>query len=602
MTGQQRLTTITLIYIVIYQILQKLIENESNEKLQKPFKKEQEKIKSLLFSDSNALDEKAPPKLKLKVTENNKDTLNTLLDFSEQQKLLDINNQLIINYKFFKGKINEKNYEKVCDGIEQLLIIDVSLDTNKDSPQKIFETLNSTGLPLTQADLIRNYVLMSQKSYDQQKELYNDYWIGIEKNCKDDAKNEDNTSLFIRDFLTMKHKTVSNKNKVYETFKKKYPIDEKTPIVLEEVLAEMKRFSAYYNKLINPKNEENRNLQEAVENIKRLERTVYYPFLMQIYDDYTEKKLSETEFIDLLQTLQSYLLRRFICDTPPGGLSQMFMSLYKKIENKKENNNKSPLECLQEILLIPSGKEYFPKDEAIKKALETKNIYKSKINKDYILDNLENYGRKEKSNVKSDAITIEHIFPQRSDKWKEDLSQDDFKYLEEHQHTLANLTYTGHNSELSNQIFREKKIIYSESRLYLNEYLKTIDEWNKENMNKRLESLYARFIEIWPCPTHIQIEKEDPTKEKEENIQNVDDFTGINLISYTFLDESTPCKTIKYMYRDIVKKFYSIDPLKFQGEESPIPLIRSKDKHRTTNYDPIDDEKNLFFHSNQFIS
>jgi uncharacterized protein with ParB-like and HNH nuclease domain len=173
---------------------------------------------------------------------------------------------IINNYNFFKENIIDDNYKDIIIGLSKLLIVEISLERGKDDPQKIFESLNSTGLELSQADLIRNYILMGLK-HAEQSEIYNNYWKIIENNAKNELKNESKVSDFIRDFLTLKNNKIPNKNNVYTEFKQNYPII--TVNELKQYLEAIRDYSVYYNKLINPSNEINKgHLWKLFKNIK----------------------------------------------------------------------------------------------------------------------------------------------------------------------------------------------------------------------------------------------------------------------------------------------------------------------------------------------
>ena len=205
--GQQRITTLTLIYLVLYN-LAKRIKNESlvNE-----------------ISETYLINKFAPEeeKLKLRPTENNDVALKYLLRCDEEEEFNEYS-KLVDNFNYFKERITEENYNFVLQGLSKLMFVEISLDREKDDPQRIFESLNSTGLELSQADLIRNYILMGLSRKEQNK-VYQNYWEVIEKHAKDETLNTSKVSDFIRDYLTLENRKIPNKGKVYIEFKSKYP-------------------------------------------------------------------------------------------------------------------------------------------------------------------------------------------------------------------------------------------------------------------------------------------------------------------------------------------------------------------------------------------
>jgi len=273
--GQQRLTTLTLVYLVLHR-LAKDLKNEGlvNE-----------------ISETYLINKFSPEeeKLKLRPTDNNDRALKYLLRSDSNEEYSDFS-KLIDNFNYFKGRITEDNYQTVLKGLSKLMFVEVSLDREKDDPQRIFESLNSTGLELEQADLIRNYILMGLNRRDQNK-IYQNYWEVIEKLAKDETLNVSRVSDFIRDYLTLENKNIPNKGKVYLEFKVKYPTS--TLEDLEVNLSGIKSLVKHYNKLVNPKNESNKEIRLQLEHINRLEINVAYPFLIKVYDDYFNSELTK---------------------------------------------------------------------------------------------------------------------------------------------------------------------------------------------------------------------------------------------------------------------------------------------------------------------
>ena len=240
--GQQRLTTITLIWLVIYKLAQKLEREELVEEIY----------------ESYIVNKREAEKLKLRPTENNDKALNYIINGEADDEYRDYS-QLIENFEYFHSRISEKNIEVVIKGLSKLMFVEISLERNKDDPQRIFESLNSTGLELSQADLIRNYILMGLRRDDQQR-IYEKYWLPIENLAKEEITNKSRVSDFIRDFLTIKNKRIPNKRKVYQEFKKTYEL--RSISKLEPVLKDLKKYVKHYNKLLNVQNEPDRYIRQ----------------------------------------------------------------------------------------------------------------------------------------------------------------------------------------------------------------------------------------------------------------------------------------------------------------------------------------------------
>ncbi|MDA0080920.1 DUF262 domain-containing protein [Brachyspira hyodysenteriae] len=302
--GQQRLTTIILIYLRLYKLAEELKDNRLRDRMYEHY---------LINKYANTEEEK----IKLKPTENNDKALKSIFsnnDFKEKSNIID-------NYNFFEKEINSYNYKSILDGLEKLIFVDMSLDGKEDDPQRIFESLNSTGLALSQGDLIRNYILMKLNSKEQ-KYIYENYWEHIEKNARDETLNKDIVSDFIRDFITSKDNKIPNKNRVYEEFKLKYSINNINEI--KEYLEELKEYSIYYNKLINPENEKDKEISLKLYDIKSIEVNVSYPFFLNIYKDYNDKVIDKNTFINIINLIESFVFRRFICDIKTSQLNKIF--------------------------------------------------------------------------------------------------------------------------------------------------------------------------------------------------------------------------------------------------------------------------------------
>jgi len=371
--GQQRLTTLTLIYLVIYRIAR----DTKNESLA-------DEINETYLINKFATEEE---KLKFRPTENHSRALKYLLRGDENEEFPGFS-RLFDNFDYLKRQISEENFEIVRDGLSKLIFVEVSLERQKDSPQRIFESLNSTGLNLSQADLIRNYILMGLNRRDQER-IYRNYWEIIENSAKDEVTNESRVSDYVRDYLTLVYKKVSTRDKVYNEFKSRYPTT-LTIKELEEELKEIKNLVKYYNKLINPKNEADSDIRTELIYINRLKINAAYPFLMKVYDDYASKNIDKPAFIEVLRLVQSFVWRRFILGLPTSVLNQIFMALYDKIA--PENY----LPSIQKILTSKSGAHRFPQDQEVLDSLKSKDIYSFQPkNRFYFFEKLENYNNKE---------------------------------------------------------------------------------------------------------------------------------------------------------------------------------------------------------------
>lgn len=547
--GQQRITTVTLLLIALYHYEKK----HNNTKLA-------ETIYEYYLINKNAEDEAF--KLKLKATENNEQELIKLIE------KITINNtdysNIKNNFNFFYKNINEYNHSLIYEGFKRLLFVEIRLERGKDNAQKIFESLNSTGLDLSQADLIRNYILMDLEP-SEQKNLFQKFWSIIELNTR--YLGESYLSDFIRDFLTIKTGEISNKNKVYTRFKKEYDFKSKQELV--SLLTELKKYSEIYKYFIDPSVMSDKDIQRELQYIKYIEINVSYPFLLQVFDDFNKELITKQTIINVLMFVQTYACRRFVIDLPTNALSRVFMNLHKQI------NLNNYEQSLYKNILTRNGKARMPSDNEIKNYLADKDLYNAKSKmKLYILERLENYENKEKVQIIGNSnITIEHIFPQNPDKqWHTQLSDIEFnEFYDKFLHTIGNLTLSGNNGSLGNKIFSEKKNMnindgeqgYIYSRLWLNRYLQNIDCWNTETYIKRTHELINRFLNIWYIPESIIEHNDIP----EININDIDpNFVTNKDIEYAvFFDKTISGEEYKgiKLYNYILKEIFKLYPEEF---------------------------------------
>jgi uncharacterized protein with ParB-like and HNH nuclease domain len=542
--GQQRLTTVTLIYLTVYWLAKKL----NNESLFN------EIVETYLINKFAAEEEK----LKLRPTENNDRALKYLLRNDENEEFPDYS-RLIDNFNYFKSRIVEENCQTVLKGLSKLMFVEISLDRQNDDPQRIFESLNSTGLDLSQADLIRNYILMGLNRVDQNR-IFQNYWEIIEKFAKDEALNISKVSDFIRDFLTFVNRRIPNKGNVYLEFKEKYPLA--TVRELEQNLSVIKGFVKHYNKLLNPENEPDSDIRIQLEYINRIKINVAYPFLMKVYEDFHRSVIEKQTFIKILELIQSFVWRRFIAGLPANALNKIFMTLYDKVDVNDYSGS------IQKWLIMRQGAQRFPKNTEIVDALKVKDVYNIESkNRMYLLERLENYENTERVVIDgNENITVEHIFPQNPDrKWKEELGDDEYKFMcDTYLNSIGNLTLSGNNGKLGNKTFAEKRDLenagYRSSRLWLNKYLATIDSWNKSALEKRFDLIAERFFKIWEYPD-IDF---DVTPDNEEiNIFDAEDPTNKRVEYMIFRDEKIEANWIAEYYIEILRILFEIQPETF---------------------------------------
>ena len=561
--GQQRLTTINILYVSLYRFA------EENSMLQ-----EASKLHNIFLT--NQYVEQESNKLKLKQTDTNSLAFKSIMNATENEFYHYSN--VIENFNYFKTLINQDNFFTILNGLKRLIFVEISLERGKDDPQRIFESLNSTGLDLSQSDLIRNYILMDLDPKNQNK-IFEKIWNPIEENARDLIKQKSLVSDYIRDYLTLKNKKIPNKNKVYLEFKRLYSVKDD---LYHSELENIKSLSKHYKKFINPSKAHEHDIRTELQYISRLEVNVAFPFMLQVFEDLNNKLITKDELIKVLKLIQSYTWRRFIVGLPTNALNKIFMTLYSEVETENY------FDSIAIALMKKRGSAKFPTNEDLKSALRDKDLYNIKAkNRNYMFELLENFNNREYVDTSNDKITIEHIFPQNPNSdWSESMTSDDyFQFKEKFSNTIANLTLSGNNGALSNKSFIDKKIMnnnggeqgYNYSRLWLNDYLKTINNWNMSSFNKRFEIIYNRFLKIWSYP-NIEI----PISEKmeEENIFTIDSPTNKKLEYFVFEGVKVYEGYITLMYIYLVEKLYEKNPQLLISNQNKFKITRNSSDFR----------------------
>jgi uncharacterized protein with ParB-like and HNH nuclease domain/predicted transport protein len=383
----------------------------------------------------------------------------------------------------------------VCRGLAKLVVVDIALSREQDNPQLIFESMNSTGKELSQADLIRNYILMGLEP-GLQTRLYEDYWRPMEQDFGQEAYGT-RFDGFMRHYLTVRTGNIPREREVYEAFKDHALTKPVQQDGIEALVKEIRAFAGYFCALALG-GEKEPTLAAVFHDLRELKVDVAYPFLLELYDDYAGGLLSAADFAAVVRLVEAYVFRRAISSIPTHSLNKTFSTFGRALEKDRY------LESIKaHFLTLPSYRR-FPDDDEFRRDLHTRDLYNFP-RRSYWLRRLENYGRKER--VMVDEYTIEHILPQNPELpegWRQSLGDDWQQIQQRWLHTIGNLTLTGYNAEYSDRPFAEKRDMkggFKESPLKLNAGLGQLDAWNETTIQQRAGRLADRAVEVWAAPS-----------------------------------------------------------------------------------------------------
>lgn len=505
-------------------------------------------------------------KLKLKPVESDKAYYFELMDGNPTDS------KIYNNYKMLKELILDSEYsvEDIYKAIMYIDIVYISLDRDE-NPQIIFESLNSTGLSLTQSDLIRNFILMGL-GYEEQTQFYRKYWVKIEKILPNNI-----ISDYVRDFLTMKEGRVPNKNKVYEAFKSYYFEFNYTA---EDILSELLRYANYYNEIRNS-NTAIKGVDLQLDNINNIRSSVTYPYLLELFDDYYNKELiDELEFEEVLKIIVSYIYRRNVCSIPTNALNKIFTVMPR---DTKRNRAQGMIYkgALIDFLMSKTGSGIFPRDEEFRNSFMSGNMYsKTHGFTKLILYEIEKYRHKEVVNI--DDLTVEHIMPQTlTPEWNIELGYNSYNVYRLYKDTIGNLTLTKYNSEISNRNFEKKKEYYKDSNIITTREIANYDTWKESSILARAEGLFNIAKSIWELPedNYQTIGKERLISNEEYSIKEDIIVTGYSPKSISFDGDKMPVSSWRNMLVTTCKYLYKLD------EELFISLVNKNNFKNILSYD-----------------
>ena len=550
--GQQRLTTVSLLLLAIRNLIrQKKISPQENNL--------DEQINARFLVSPWA---KEDDKIKLRPVKGDREALARL--FSEEDDY-DPASNLTLNYRFFCEQLlkEEVPVDDLYSAIGKLEIISITLD-QADNAQLIFESLNSTGLALTEGDKIRNYILMGQSPKVQNK-LYDKYWTKIEECTGNDV------SGFVRDYLSVKQQITPTISNVYRAFK---DYAEKARLPIETLLDDLRRYARLFQKLLICKSGlKEQKLDDCLYRMARLEIVVTRPFLMEVLRLNQDGKLTVDDVLQIFLITENYLFRRNICEVPTNALNKIFLNLNREIL-RYDNTADHYVKKFIYALLSKKESGRFPDDEEFTTALAAKQVYQMRGKyKAYLFERFENYGTIETKDVyvhlDNNVYTIEHIMPQHlTPAWMEALGTNAAEIHSTWLHRLANLTLTGYNPNLSNKSFAEKRDSkeggYKASGLKMNQKIASKESWGLAELEERNDEMVAHATEIWAYPKtdFVPAEKEfDSCTLDDENVE----LTGRDIAKYSYQNAEQPVASWTDMFEHLVKFLHQKDKSVLSG-------------------------------------
>lgn len=551
--GQQRITTVYLLFLAIANALE-ATGDEKDARMAAT-------IRSNYIIDNPDDGGDGKPKLRLKLVKDDNDMLTAMTYGMKATRGSSVSD----NYAYLRKRLANSSFgpRDIYDACKRLVIINIGLDAI-DNPQLVFESLNSTGLDLSEGDKIRNFVLMDIPSHDQES-YYTQYWNRVEKNTNYDV------SSFIRHYLTVAGRRTPNKSAVYEAFK-----DFAAGKDIKALMAELRDYSERYREFTQCDSGV-AAVDDAMRRLNLLGLDVTSPYLLALYSARARGDVSWDEVACSIKLIESYLFRRWVCNVPTNGLNKVFMTLHDDVCRERGKAEVSTYDqMLAHVLLSkkPDGFTRFVRDEEFRSYVETRDFYLG-VKKDYklfIFHYLENGNGPEQLDIRGafeaepPKLTIEHIMPQTlTPIWRRDLGP-----LADAIHTkwlnrIANLTITGFNQKYSNRPFTQKRDMedgYKDSHVHMNAWVAQQEKWGKEELEVRCARMSNRFCELWPLPKDVVSMKVDESNRFA--LDELQDLTGRKINAWTFMGDRHGEGVWKNMYTDMLSILSELDAASFR--------------------------------------
>jgi uncharacterized protein with ParB-like and HNH nuclease domain len=582
--GQQRVTTSLLLIFSIYHLVKKdpalLGEGETTT----------EDILDNYLINKNRKNNR----IKLRTVTTDNEILQHIFDsngdaseLSDKDKL----SNLYTVYSVFREYFSKKeDLSKYINGLRHFKIVSITLEQGDDNPQRVFESINSTGEPLSDGDKIRNFSLMLN-SKESRNHVYQEYWKPLERTLTD--VNRDNITDFFRYYLISKRQANVKLPEVYSAFKDEFENavgKEQSREALDEFYGDIKRSLRFYKLLrlidtnqINKNNEEWSRyigIAETIFKMRYIRVDLYIPFAISVLAYHDDGELTDEQLIDVFKLIESYFSRRIIVNFYTTSVDRLMSSLHKQTLNYiKRDPSADYVDVLKYIILNETGQTRIPNDIEYEKAIRTYPFYEQHGGniRSYVLSALDSSNKEAKSTLRLIAednidLTVEHVMPQTlsRDEWREMLGSDYERIHNEYLHTLANLTLTGYNSDYSNRPYQEKMVLeiknkktgeikqvgFRFSPLPMNKWIAAHDVWDEDVLMERREMWVNKLQNTWPMPT---TSFQPVTGASVDLLDNIS-LRGENIRSVSVLGEKTTVSTWVEALDVIVDSLFGLYP------------------------------------------
>ncbi|MFI0978893.1 DUF262 domain-containing protein [Streptomyces sp. NPDC021093] len=418
-------------------------------------------------------------------------------------------------YRFFLGALaegEESGGEAWTDGVEAVLsnlltIVEITA-AEGDNVYRIFESINNTGVGLSQSDLLRNYLFMYLPHRGES--VYRNLWLPMQ-----DLLGPESLELLVWLDLVVAGNSRAKQSEIYRDQKKRLEPLSGDEAAIQNEIAALAAQAERLMRILEPEREPDPALRDVLERLSRWGGQTHYPLALHLLNRVDCGRATAQEAAEALEYAESYVVRRLIAGLSTTGSNRVFMELPKEIDKES-----SPAEAVRRLLSRnTTGARVWPGDDALREAVRTRPFYKAgRSNQRFqVLRRLEeSYRSSEPVDYTKAHLTVEHVLPQNpADQWYDLLAEeteDGQSASDLHTllvHTLGNLTLSADNARLSNHPFRRKQEILDSSALRMNQGIAAKERWGRAEILARADELAERAVQLWPGPIEGMLYADD---------------------------------------------------------------------------------------------